>query len=138
MKMFPGFPVLFPACSQSFPGESVRSRCSAFPAVTRMDAVPSMSNYIQQPGTLRTLGTGLKRNEFGLAALGTRLGTPGTNWQKGWGDAGDDWYGFYDQLGRCTRLPAPLVLGSGIRDFLHLASMIQIHSSRGHALSKRN
>ena len=32
MKMFPGFPVLFPACSQSFPGESLRSRCSASPA----------------------------------------------------------------------------------------------------------
>ena len=87
MKMFPGFPVLFPACSQSFPGESVRSRCSAFPAVTHMDVVPSISNYIQQPGTLRTLGTGLKRNDFGFGRAGTRLGTPGTNWQKARGDA---------------------------------------------------
>jgi len=84
MKMFPGFPVLFLECSQSFPGESVRSRCSGFPAVTLMDVVPSISNYLQQPGTLRTSGTGLKRNDFGLAAQGTRLGTPGTNWQKAW------------------------------------------------------
>jgi hypothetical protein len=63
--------------------------------------------------------------------LGTRLGTPGTNWQKAWGDAGEDWYGFYDRLRRCTRLPALLYLGSGIRDFLHVASMIPIHPAAG-------
>jgi hypothetical protein len=86
MKMFPGFPVLFPPCSQSFPGESVRSRRSAFPAATHMDVVPSISNYIQQPGTLRTLGTGLKRNGFGFelgsAHMWNRRGTTGNSRPK--------------------------------------------------------
>ena len=48
MKMFPAFPVLFPASSQSCPVECLRSVCSGFPATTHMDAVSLLLNYIQQ------------------------------------------------------------------------------------------
>jgi hypothetical protein len=43
-----------------------------------MDVVPSISKYIQQPGTLRTLGTRLKRNDFGL---GLTRGTGVEHWE---------------------------------------------------------
>jgi hypothetical protein len=56
----------------------VRSRCSAFPAVTPIDVVPSLSNHIEQLGTLRTLGTRLKRNDFGL---GLTRGTDVEHWE---------------------------------------------------------
>src|SRR5260370_23381784 len=88
MKECLGIPVCYRACSHSFPGESVRSRCSAFPAVTHMDVVPSISDYIQQPGTLRTLGTGLKWNDFGLGRAGNKTGNPGNELVEGTGRCG--------------------------------------------------
>ena len=64
-RMFPVFPALFPVCSHSRPVDSLSSQCSGFPGLTSMDAMPSSLPYTQQPGTLGTLGTGLK--ESGLA-----------------------------------------------------------------------
>jgi hypothetical protein len=106
MKTFPGFQVLFPACSQSFPGESVRSRCSGFTAVTHMDVVPSLSNYIQQPGTLRTLGTGLKRHDFGLARAGNETGNSGNKFGRNTGRC-EDRCTLYDRLVALLSLKRP-------------------------------
>jgi hypothetical protein len=77
--MFPVFPALFPVCSHSRPVDSLRSQCSGFPGLTSMDALPSSLPYIQQPGTLGTEGTGLKRHELGLAPTRNRRGTLGTS-----------------------------------------------------------
>ena len=44
-----------------------------------MDVMPSSSRYIQQPGTLGTVGTGWKQHELGLAHTRNRRGTLGTS-----------------------------------------------------------
>ena len=105
MKMFLGFPVLFRACSQSFPGESVRSRCSRFPAVTRMDVMLSVSIYIQQTGTL---GTGLKQHEFGLDRAGNKTGNSGNGLVEGGrGDAAQIGVRIVAGIGTTARYPDP-------------------------------
>lgn len=76
------FPALFPVCSHSRPVDSLSSQCSGFPSLTSMDAIPSSLSYIQQPGTLGTVGTGLKRHELGLAPTRNRRGTLGTTQQS--------------------------------------------------------
>ena len=80
------FPALFPVCSHSVPTlvpvDSLSSQCSGFPSLTFMDAIPSSLSYIQQPGTLGTVGTGLKRQELGLAHTRNRRGTLGTRRQN--------------------------------------------------------
>ncbi len=73
------FRALFPVCSHSRPVDSLSSQCSRFPGMTSMDVMPSYLPYIQQPGTLGTVGTGLKRHELGLAHKRNRLGTLGTS-----------------------------------------------------------
>jgi hypothetical protein len=80
-RMFPMFPGLFPVCSHSRPVDSLSSQCSGFPGLTSMDAMQSSLRYIQQPGTLGTVGTRLKRQELGLAHTRNRRGTPGTRQQ---------------------------------------------------------
>jgi hypothetical protein len=77
-RMFPVFPALFPVCSHSRPVDSLSSQCSGFPRLISMDALSSSLPYIQQPGTLGTVGTGLKRQELGLAHTRNRRGTLGT------------------------------------------------------------
>ena len=105
--------------------DSLRSQCSGFPAVTPMDAVPSYLPYIQQPGTLGTLGTGLKRHELGLAHTGNRRGTPGTNWWKARGDAGADRYSFYDRSGALPSIAGSTLSNSGIEWGFGISSMGQ-------------
>src|SRR5215472_4830909 len=75
MNMFPGYPILFPVCSQSHRMISLRSQCSGFLATTRMDVMPSLFLYLQQQGTLGTLGTALRRQRLVANPHGTRLGT---------------------------------------------------------------
>ena len=65
MKMFPGFPILFPARSWSCPVESWCSRRSASPAKITVGATPSYFPYVQPPGTLGTFGTALRRHALG-------------------------------------------------------------------------
>ena len=81
-KMFPVFPALFPVCSHSRPVDSLSSQCSGFPGLTSMDTMPSSLICIQQPGTLGTSGTGLKRHEMDLAHTRNRRGTLGTRQQN--------------------------------------------------------
>ena len=78
MKLFPVFPVLFPVCSQSQTNEFL-----VFPVFRISSQDPygysaSLLPYSQQPGTLGTLGTGLKRHELGSVHTWNRLGTLGT------------------------------------------------------------
>jgi hypothetical protein len=77
----------------------MRSRCSAFPAVIYLDVVPSLSNYIQQPGTLGTLGIGLKRNGFGLDRAWNKTGNSGNELVERTGRRGADRCPLYDRLG---------------------------------------
>jgi hypothetical protein len=80
MTMFPEFPVLFPPCSQSFPGESMRSRCSAFPAVTHIDVVPSLSNYIEQLRNIENIRNTIETKRLRpWAHTWNRRGTLGTD-----------------------------------------------------------
>ena len=78
LRCSPVFPVLFPVCSQSGSMNSLRSQCSGFAAAIHMDAVVWLCQYLQPPGTLGTLGTGLKRHELGTARTWNRRGTLGT------------------------------------------------------------
>ena len=66
IKRFPAFPVLFPVCSHSCPMDSLSSQCPACSGMTPMDVMPSSLPYLQQQGTLGTLGTELKLHDLGL------------------------------------------------------------------------
>ena len=74
LKMFPGFPVLFPARSQSGPVESRCSRRSASSATITVDATPSYFPYVQSPGTLGTFGTALRRHALASDVLWNKSG----------------------------------------------------------------
>ena len=81
-RMFPVFLALFPVCSHSRPVDSLRSQCSGSPGMSSMDVMPSSFRYIQQPGTLGTVGTGCNptaQHELGLAHTRHRRGTLGTS-----------------------------------------------------------
>ena len=53
-------------------------QCSGFPALIPIDAVHGI-HIIQEPGTLGTMGTTLKRHEFSSPAPWNRRGTLGTS-----------------------------------------------------------
>jgi len=48
-----------PKLDALYPVDSLRSQCSGSPGMRSMDVMPSSFRYIQQPGTLGTVGTGL-------------------------------------------------------------------------------
>jgi hypothetical protein len=74
MTMFPGFPVLFPARSQSGPVDSRCSQRSASSATITVDAMPSYFPYVQALGTLGTSGTALKRSALVADLLWNKSG----------------------------------------------------------------
>ena len=78
-RMFPVFPALFPVCSHSRPNEFLEFPVFWISSSISMDAMPSSLPYIQQPGTLGTLGTGLKRHELGPAHTWNRR----EHWEHG-------------------------------------------------------
>jgi hypothetical protein len=62
--MFPVFPVLFPARSQSCRNGLFKFPVFRISCVLPIDAVPYANHIIREHGTLGTIGTGLKRLEF--------------------------------------------------------------------------
>jgi hypothetical protein len=62
--------------------DSSSSQCSGLPALILIDAVRYAVHIVQEQGTLGTMGTGLKRHEFGLPAAWNRRGTLGTGPQN--------------------------------------------------------
>jgi hypothetical protein len=88
MKMFPGAPSLVPSMFPVFPRRIRAFSVFWISCLTYMSAMLSILNYIQQPGTLRTLGTGLKRHDFGLGRAGNKTRNSGNELVVGTGRCG--------------------------------------------------
>jgi hypothetical protein len=77
MKMFPVFPALFPACSQSCPTNSLCSQCSELPAKAHVYVVPFLIAKYSITRNTGNIGNSTEKTQVGLSFSWNKTGNTG-------------------------------------------------------------